>query len=140
MLCCRRAARQLDALLKELCVPLGKYVKEFPPVTRLHPFERALLELTVGPGTYERVLGRVDGLRKSTVQVSWIGGCTEESERGWEGWAGWTACASRQCLWVVEGLRKETPGNLWLAGIPGMVLHGIILRLFVSKPVASRRG
>ncbi|GAB4823843.1 hypothetical protein N2152v2_010889 [Parachlorella kessleri] len=64
-----RAARQLDALLKELCVPLGKYVKEFPPVTRLHPFERALLELTVGPGTYERVLGRVDGLRKSTVQV-----------------------------------------------------------------------
>ncbi len=50
-------------------MPLAKYVKEFPPPARLHPFERALLELTVGPGTYERVLARVDALRRSTVQV-----------------------------------------------------------------------
>ena len=64
-----RAARQLDTLLKELCVPLGRYVREFPPPARLHPFERALLDLTVGPGTYERVLARVDALRRSTVQV-----------------------------------------------------------------------
>lgn len=50
-------------------MPLGRYCKEFPQPGRLHPFERALLELSVGPGTYERVLGRVDALRKSTVQV-----------------------------------------------------------------------
>lgn len=51
-------------------MPLGRYVKEFPPPSRLHPFESALLDLTVGPGTYERVLARVDAVRKSTVQVS----------------------------------------------------------------------
>ncbi|KAL4859859.1 Nucleolar GTP-binding protein 1 [Chlorella vulgaris] len=64
-----RAARALDTLMKELCVPLGAYIKGFPQPERLHPFERALLELTVGPGTYERVLARVEALRRSTVEV-----------------------------------------------------------------------
>lgn len=64
-----RAARALDTLMKELCVPLGAYIKGFPAPSRLHPFERALLELTVGAGTYERVLARVEALRRSTVEV-----------------------------------------------------------------------
>ncbi|KAL4425825.1 hypothetical protein ABPG75_009841 [Micractinium tetrahymenae] len=64
-----RAARALDTLMKELCVPLAAYIKGFPAPSRLHPFERALLELTVGPGTYERVLARVEALRRSTVEV-----------------------------------------------------------------------
>lgn len=50
-------------------MPLGAYIKGFPPPARLHPFELALLELTVGPGTYERVLARVEALRRSTVEV-----------------------------------------------------------------------
>lgn len=65
----RRAARALDTLMKELCMPLGAYIRGFPPPARLHPFEFALLELTVGPGTYERVLSRVEALRRSTVEV-----------------------------------------------------------------------
>lgn len=64
-----RAARALDTLMKELCVPLGAYIKGFPAPARLHPFERALLELTMGAGTYERVLARVEALRRSTVEV-----------------------------------------------------------------------
>jgi hypothetical protein len=68
-LCHCRAARALDTLMKELCVPLGAYIKGFPQPERLHPFERALLELTVGPGTYEQVLARVEALRRSTVEV-----------------------------------------------------------------------
>ena len=55
--------------MKELCVPLGAYISGFPQPGRLHPFERALLELTVGPGTYERVLARVEALRRSTVEA-----------------------------------------------------------------------
>ena len=55
--------------MKELCVPLGAYIKSFPAPSRLHPFERALLELTVGAGTCERVLARVEALRRSTVEV-----------------------------------------------------------------------
>lgn len=69
-----RAARALDTLMKELCVPLGAYIKGFPAPSRLHPFERALLELTVGAGTYERVLARVEALRRSTVEVRGKGG------------------------------------------------------------------
>lgn len=64
-----KAARQLDTLTKELCVPLGSYIKGFPPTERLHPFERALLELTLGAGTYETTLAKVDSLRKSTIEV-----------------------------------------------------------------------
>lgn len=56
--------------MKELCVPLGAYIKGFPAPLDLHPFENALLELTVGPGTYDRVLARVEALRRSIVEVS----------------------------------------------------------------------
>eukprot|EP00887_Chlorella_sp_A99_P004720 scaffold4.g4720.t1 len=64
-----RAARALDTLMKELCVPLGAYLRGFPRPGRLHPFERALLELTVGDGKYAEVLARVESLRRSTVEV-----------------------------------------------------------------------
>jgi len=65
-----KAARQLDALMKELTGPLGTYERGFPPILRLHPFEKALLELTVGPGTYDRALARVCALRKASVEVA----------------------------------------------------------------------
>ena len=62
----------MDTLTKEVCVPLGKYMKGFPPVHRLHPFETAMLELTWGTARYEQALARVDALRKSILQVSCI--------------------------------------------------------------------
>ena len=65
----KRAAQQLDALTKELCGPLGAYVRGFPPPARLHPFERALLDLTVGTAPYERALARIDALRKGLLEL-----------------------------------------------------------------------
>lgn len=59
-----RGAKQLDALTKELTIPLRGYVKNFPECQQLHPYEQSLLELTLGPGTYEETLQRVDLLRK----------------------------------------------------------------------------
>ena len=59
----------MDALTKELAVPLGRYCKAFPPPGRLHPFERALLALTVGEQRYEDTLQRVDTLRKTVLEV-----------------------------------------------------------------------
>lgn len=59
-----RGAKQLDALTKELTIPLKGYVKNFPECQQLHPYEQSLLELTLGPGTYEETLQRVDLLRK----------------------------------------------------------------------------
>lgn len=54
---------------KQVCVPLGAMLKGFPPRDRLHPFEQALLVLTVGSDAYERHQNRVDQLRRSTLQV-----------------------------------------------------------------------
>lgn len=42
--------------LQELTIPLKGYVKNFPECQQLHPYEQSLLELTLGPGTYEEVI------------------------------------------------------------------------------------
>jgi nucleolar GTP-binding protein len=65
-----RAARALDTVMKELATPLGSYARGFPAPRALHPFELALMELTVGPGTYDSALARVDALRRSVVEVA----------------------------------------------------------------------
>lgn len=64
----KRATRQLDGLTQALAVPLGTYVRGFPKLTRLHPFERALVDLTVGTPHYERTMARVDLLRKGILE------------------------------------------------------------------------
>ena len=84
---------QMDTLMKELSVPLSRYISAFPSYRKLHPFEQSLLELTVsnmyrihtfdvvlicsksattensaslqvGLGNYESMIARVDSLRK----------------------------------------------------------------------------
>ncbi|XBH76186.1 hypothetical protein VPH35_102870 [Triticum aestivum] len=64
-----KGAKQLDALMKELSVPLRTYTENFPRRRDLHPYERSLIELTFGEGYYEKVLGRVDALRKKITSV-----------------------------------------------------------------------
>lgn len=64
-----RGAKQLDALMKELAVPLRMYVENFPNKRHLHPYERSLIELTLGDGNYEEVLGKVNNLRKKITSV-----------------------------------------------------------------------
>ncbi|XVE86221.1 hypothetical protein DITRI_Ditri18aG0018100 [Diplodiscus trichospermus] len=64
-----RGAKQLDALMKELAVPLRVYIENFPKRMHLHPYERSLIELTLGEGNYEDVLKKVDALRKKVVSV-----------------------------------------------------------------------
>ncbi|TKY66262.1 nucleolar GTP-binding protein [Spatholobus suberectus] len=64
-----KGAKQLDALMKEIAIPLRTYVENFPNKTYLHPYERSLIELTLGDGYYEQVLQKVDGLRKRVVSV-----------------------------------------------------------------------
>ncbi len=56
-------------LVKAISTPLGACVKGFPAAERLHPFERALLDLTIGLELYEKRLARLTSLRQSAVQV-----------------------------------------------------------------------
>ncbi|KAM3685633.1 hypothetical protein ACB098_11G136100 [Castanea mollissima] len=64
-----RGAKQLDALMKEIAVPLRTYLENFPKKKYLHPYERSLIELTLGDGNYEEVLAKVNALRKNVVSV-----------------------------------------------------------------------
>ncbi|KAK1261494.1 hypothetical protein QJS04_geneDACA008738 [Acorus gramineus] len=64
-----RGAKQLDALMKELVVPLRGYMENFPKRWTLHPYERSLIELTFGEGIYEEALKKVDSLRKKITRV-----------------------------------------------------------------------
>ncbi|KAG0450147.1 hypothetical protein HPP92_027052 [Vanilla planifolia] len=64
-----KGAKQLDALMKELAVPLRMYIERFPKKQSLHPYERSLVDLTFGEGIYEEVLKRVDDLRKQLLCV-----------------------------------------------------------------------
>jgi nucleolar GTP-binding protein len=50
-----KGAKQLDALMKEISVPLRTYTENFPKRRDLHPYERSLIELTFGEGYYEKV-------------------------------------------------------------------------------------
>ena len=74
-----RAARQLDTLMKELTKPLGIYVEGFRHPDELHPFERALLALSVGEEQYAHCVEGVRSLRKSVVGVSksYAGQCSK---------------------------------------------------------------
>ncbi|XP_060206169.1 uncharacterized protein LOC132633633 isoform X2 [Lycium barbarum] len=64
-----KGAKQLDALMKELAVPLRTYKENFPNKKYLHPYERSLIELTLGDGNYEEVLRKLEALRKKVVSV-----------------------------------------------------------------------
>jgi len=44
--------------LQELSVPLRTYTENFPNKKHLHPYERSLIELTLGDGNYEEVTTR----------------------------------------------------------------------------------
>ncbi|KAF2592897.1 hypothetical protein F2Q70_00044354 [Brassica cretica] len=44
-------------------------MESFPRRRLLHPYERSLIELTLGDGKYEEVLGKVDALRKKVLSV-----------------------------------------------------------------------
>jgi nucleolar GTP-binding protein len=74
-----RAARQLDTLMKELTKPLGKYEDGFMHPDALHPFERALLSLSVGEEAYVHAVDGVKSLRKSVVGVAkgYAGRCSK---------------------------------------------------------------
>ncbi|XP_059301725.1 uncharacterized protein LOC132053643 isoform X1 [Lycium ferocissimum] len=64
-----KGAKQLDTLMKELAVPLRTYKENFPNKKYLHPYERSLIELTLGDGNYEEVLRKLEALRKKVVSV-----------------------------------------------------------------------
>ena len=88
------SARKLDAFTKELASPLSKVVKQFPACSQIHPFERALLDLTLGVESYERRLIKLDALRKS---------CLEVSSLSWRQHLSFHVCTKRVLQFTLQG-------------------------------------
>lgn len=61
--------KRLDAMTAGLCTPLKTYVKGFPAPERFHPFERALLELTLSDKKYRATVEAVDVMRKGLLGI-----------------------------------------------------------------------
>ena len=66
------AARRLDALTQELTTPMGRIVQAFQLQGKLHPFEEALLDLTVGLDSFNKRVKKMDNIRKSCLEVTHI--------------------------------------------------------------------
>jgi nucleolar GTP-binding protein len=75
------AASRLDALAQAVCTPLGALARSFPSPASLHPFEAALLDLTLassaggsaeegsGAARYEKTLARLDAGRRAVLEA-----------------------------------------------------------------------
>ena len=57
------AAQQLDALLTAITAPLTAFLAAFPPLSRLHPFDRAVMRLALDGSEKEYVQRLRDGRR-----------------------------------------------------------------------------
>ena len=56
-------------VVKAISAPLSACIKGFPAPDSLHPFEAALLDLTIGMEAYQRRLNRVADMRRACVEV-----------------------------------------------------------------------
>ena len=61
--------KRLEAMTSAYCTPLKTYVKGFPNPDRFHPFERALLELTLSDKKYRSTVEAVDVMRKGLYGI-----------------------------------------------------------------------
>ncbi|KYK29269.1 MAG: hypothetical protein AYK23_05255 [Candidatus Proteinoplasmatales archaeon SG8-5] len=59
------AVGKVNSLVNTLAAQLNKYVKAFPSIDRLHPFERELIDVVVGVDRLKHSLGALDWARKT---------------------------------------------------------------------------
>lgn len=148
-----RGAKQLDALMKELAVPLKNYVEKFPRSQNLHPYEQSLIEFTLGKGKYEEVLKTVDLLRKRIVSKGkeHASLCAKsiskkeaeqrliEGRKSLEELVQHDGCAIDNLLNIAKTLRAmpvvhlETP-TLCLVGAPNVGKSSLVRILSTGKP------
>jgi nucleolar GTP-binding protein len=59
------AVGKINSLVNTLAAQLNKYVKAFPSIDNLHPFERELIDVVVGVDELKHSLGAIDWARKT---------------------------------------------------------------------------
>ena len=64
------AVRKIHSVADNLANPMISYVKAFPSFDRIHPFDREIIDLTVGVDKLKKSLGAVDWARKEILMIS----------------------------------------------------------------------
>ena len=64
------AVRKIHSVADNLANPMISYVKAFPSFDTIHPFDREIIDLTVGVDMLKKSLGAVDWARKEVLMIS----------------------------------------------------------------------
>ena len=64
------AVRKIHSVADNLANPMISYVKAFPSFDSIHPFDREIIDLTVGVDKLKKSLGAVDWARKEILMTS----------------------------------------------------------------------
>ena len=64
------AVRKIHSVADNLANPMISYVKAFPSFDSIHPFDREIIDLTVGVDKLKKSLGAVDWARKEILMIS----------------------------------------------------------------------
>ena len=64
------AVRKIHSVADNLANPMISYVKSFPSFDLIHPFDREIIDLTVGVDMLRKSLGAVDWARKEVLMIS----------------------------------------------------------------------
>jgi len=64
------AVRKIHSVADNLANPMISYVKAFPSFDLIHPFDREIIDLTVGVDMLKKSLGAVDWARKEVLMIS----------------------------------------------------------------------
>jgi len=63
------AVRKINSVADNISNPLHSYVKAFPSFDNIHPFDRSIIDLTVGVDKLRKALGAVDWARKEVLMI-----------------------------------------------------------------------
>ena len=64
------AVRKIHSVADNLANPMISYVKAFPSFDSIHPFDREIIDLTVGVDMLKKSLGAIDWARKEVLMIS----------------------------------------------------------------------
>ena len=63
------AVRKINSVADNIANPLHSYVKAFPSFDNIHPFDRSIIDLTVGVDKLRKSLGGSDWARKEILMI-----------------------------------------------------------------------
>ena len=63
------AVRKIHSVADNIANPLNTYVKAFPSFDNIHPFDRSIIDLTVGVDKLRKSLGASDWARKEVLMI-----------------------------------------------------------------------